>query len=90
MKSKLQQRLDNLNRGAGTGYTTVKVKVTAYVEKIVEIPVSGQVYYEAGSDWDIDKNIDYTDSDIREAISNEVKFPEVDGWELEDFDFETY
>ena len=57
----------------------VEVTVSVTISKTIKVPVRDYIIDEEG-------NIDFSECDLKKAVEENVRLPNINGWDLDDFE----
>ena len=57
----------------------VEVTISAIVSKTIKVPVRDYIIDEEG-------NIDFSECDLKKAVEENIRLPNINGWDLDDFE----
>ena len=57
----------------------VEVTISAIVSKTIKVPVRDYIIDEEG-------NIDFSECDLKKAIEENIRLPNINGWDLDNFE----
>ena len=57
----------------------VEVTISAIVSKTIKVPVRDYIIDEEG-------NIDFSDCDLKKAVEENIRLPNINGWDLDNFE----
>ena len=57
----------------------VEVTISAIVSKTIKVPVRDYTIDEEG-------NIDFSDCDLKKAVEENIRLPNINGWDLDNFE----
>ena len=57
----------------------IEVTISAIVSKTMKVPVRDYIIDEEG-------NIDFSDCDLKKAVEENIRLPNINGWDLDNFE----
>ena len=57
----------------------VEVTISAIVSKTIKVPVGDYIIDEEG-------NIDFSECDLKKAVEENIRLPNINGWDLDNFE----